>query len=420
MKLVSLFTGPGGLDIGLEAAGFETVAAVEMDADAVQTLRLNRDWPVLDRDIHDITSRQLLSVSGLREGELDLLAGGPPCQPFSKSGYWARGDSRRLEDPRASTLEAYLRVLRDLKPRAFLLENVAGLAYQSKSEGLDLLRATIESINREHGTSYSFQIALLNAASYGVPQLRERIFIIGHREGGEFSFPKPTHALPSNGSSQTKLKLDNGHLEPFLTTWDAIGDLEDDDDPELIIGGRWAALLPSIPEGQNYLWHTDRGGGEPLFGWRRRYWSFLLKLAKDLPSWTITAQPGSAIGPFHWKNRRLSSRELCRLQTFPPTYQIYGSRSSAQRQLGNAVPSALAEVLGLEIRRQLLDSPKTRRRAPRLVLQRRRPIPPPEPLQPLPPEYRDLIGQHAAHPGTGQGYAAVRREAVLQASADQE
>lgn len=419
MKLVSLFTGPGGLDLGLEAAGFETVAAVEMNPDAVQTLRLNRPWPVLDEDIHHVSSKQLLSVSGLREGELDLLAGGPPCQPFSKSGYWAHGDSRRLEDPRASTLEAYLRVLRDLKPRAFLLENVAGLAYERKSEGLDLLRATIDSINREYGTSYSFQMALLNAASYGVPQLRERIFIIGHREGRDFSFPKPTHALPS-GSSQIELSLENGHLQPFLTTWDAIGDLEDDDDPELAISGRWAALLPSIPEGQNYLWHTDRGGGEPLFGWRRRYWSFLLKLAKDLPSWTITAQPGSAIGPFHWKSRRLSARELCRLQTFPADYRIFGSRSSAQRQLGNAVPSALAEVLGAEIRSQLLDRPQERRRAPRLSLRRRRPIPAAEPIQPLPPEYHDLIGHHAPHPGTGQGYAAVRRELVAQASADQE
>src|SRR6185312_12245754 len=109
--------------------------------------------------------------------------------------------------------------------------------------------------------------------------------------------------------------------------------------------GKWADLLPSIPPGMNYLWHTDRGGGEPLFGWRRRYWSFLLKLAPDQPSWTIQAQPGPATGPFHWDNRRLTGREMARLQTFPDDIQITGSLADAQRQIGNAVPSLLAEVL---------------------------------------------------------------------------
>src|SRR5262249_20870024 len=127
-------------------------------------------------------------------------------------------------------------------------------------------------------------------------------------------------------------------------------DLSDD----LEVRGKWAELLPSIPEGQNYLWHTSRGEGLPLFGWRRRYWNFLLKLAKDRPSWTIQAQPGPAVGPFHWKNRRLSTRELCRLQTFPDNVSIIGDRGSIQRQVGNAVPSLLAEVLARAIRYQLL------------------------------------------------------------------
>ena len=88
----------------------------------------------------------------------------------------------------------------------------------------------------------------------------------------------------------------------------------------LTVGGKWADLLPTIPEGQNYLWHTNRGGGSQLFGWRTRYWSFLLKLAKNLPSWTIQAHPGSSIGPFHWRNRKLSVPEMCRLQTFPTAW----------------------------------------------------------------------------------------------------
>ena len=98
------------------------------------------------------------------------------------------------------------------------------------------------------------------------------------------------------------------------------------------------ALLPTIPEGQNYLWHTERGGGEPLFGWRRRYWSFLLKLAKDLPSWTIQAQPGPATGPFHWDNRRLSVREMARMQTFPDNVVIKGEYAPGTCSASLAMP----------------------------------------------------------------------------------
>jgi DNA (cytosine-5)-methyltransferase 1 len=405
-KVISLFTGAGGLDLGLEAAGFETAVAVEMDADAAATLRANRDWPVIERDVHSVSSRELLEVAGLKEGEADLLAGGPPCQPFSKSGYWSTGDAKRLEDPRSSTLDAYLRVLRDVKPRAFLLENVAGLAYRGKDEGLELLRRTLERLNDELGTSYSFHCSLLNACDHGVPQERERVFIVGHREGAAFRFPAPTHARPP-ADPVVELSRRAAQLEPCATAWDAIGDLEDDDDPTLRASGKWAALLPSIPEGGNYLHHTDRGGGLPLFGWRRRYWSFLLKLSKRLPSWTITAQPGSAIGPFHWKNRRLSARELCRLQTFPDGYRVAGGRASWQKQIGNAVPSALAEVLGLEIRRLLGQGGA--RRHPRLLPPRRSPVPPPERVRPVPRRYRELCGEHEAHPGTGLGYGARSR-----------
>lgn len=109
-------------------------------SEAVETLQENRDWPVIDRDIHTVTSNELLRTASLKESEADVLIGGPPCQPFSKSGYWASGDTLRLDDPRAGTLGAYLRVLRDILPRVFLLENVPGLAYRSKSEGLELIK----------------------------------------------------------------------------------------------------------------------------------------------------------------------------------------------------------------------------------------------------------------------------------------
>ena len=408
LQVISLYTGAGGLDLGLESAGFETSIAVEFEPDCVRTLKANRRWPVIDRNIHDVPTREILDNAGLKEGEADLLAGGPPCQPFSKSGYWAKGDAGRLDDPRASTLEAYLRVLRDSKPKAFLLENVAGLAYRKKDEGLDLLRTTIDQINDQVETCYSFTGALLKAADYGVPQERERFFIIGHREGVEFSFPAPTHH-PRKVTSRADL-LSYENLEPYRTAWDAIGDLEDDDDPTLKMTGKWAELLPSIPEGQNYLYHTDRGDGLPLFGWRRRYWSFLLKLSKSLPSWTITAQPGSAIGPFHWKSRRLSLPELCRLQTFPDGYKIVGNRVSYQRQLGNAVPSALAEILGLEIKKML--GRRVRSEVLKLLPSRRLPVPPPERTMRVPAKYRHLVGEHSAHPGTGKGYGALERDAT--------
>ncbi|MCP4896166.1 MAG: DNA cytosine methyltransferase [bacterium] len=404
-KVISLYTGAGGLDLGFEAAGFEVACAVEMDDEAVVTLRKNRDWPVIHRDIHEVPSCEILTEGHLEAGEADALIGGPPCQPFSKSGYWANGDTLRLDDPRAGTVAAYLRVLRDTLPKTFFLENVPGLAYRGKSEGIELIERTIEQINRERGVEYSLRYQQLNAAHYGVPQVRERVIVVGSRDGTIFDFPTPTHSEIDGARELLP-------VEPWMTTWDSIGDLEDDDNPELAVRGKWSDLLPSIPEGENYLWHTDRGGGESIFGWRRRYWSFLLKLSKQRPSWTIQAQPGPAVGPFHWKSRRLSARELCRLQTFPDDYQINGGITAVQRQLGNAVPAALAEVVARKMRHQLLGDEIDL--APTLIPDRREPVPAPEPMAPIHPDYHHLIGDHEAHPGTGMGYAAQERRTARQ------
>ena len=139
----------------------------------------------------------------------------------------------------------------------------------------------------------------------------------------------------------------------------------------------------------------------PLFGWRRRYWSFLLKLAKDRPSWTLQAHPGPATGPFHWESRRLSVEEMARLQTFPTNVRFAGNGLSIQRQLGNAVPSLLAEILGREIRSQLLAAPITGPH--KLAIPLNRPIPPPERVQPIPRKYGVYLGNHSAHPGEGCG-----------------
>lgn len=401
-KVISLFSGAGGLDYGFEAAGFETGVAVEMSSACCETLRANRKWPVIERDIFEVSSKEMLEAAGLKKGEAGLLIGGPPCQPFSKSGYWAKGDAARLDDPRANTLGAYLRVLEETLPRAFLLENVEGLAYRGKDEGLRLLLDVIAKINKRTKSNYQPTFKVLNAADFGVPQVRKRLIMIASREGTTFDFP-------SNGFNAVGTQLSLFNSPPLRrTAWDAIGDVTPDPNEDLDLTGRWADLLPSIPEGHNYQWHTDRMGGEPLFGWRRHFWSFLLKLAKDQPSWTIQAQPGPASGPFHWNNRRLSMRELCRLQTFPDDVSIVGNRTSVQRQVGNAVPSLLGEILGRAIRVQLLDLPLPRGGL-RLLPPSRNPTPAAEPLKRVPRRFLARRGKFTAHPGTGLGNGAQQR-----------
>lgn len=409
MKVLSLFTGAGGLDIGLERAGFTIAGCVEADRVCQLTLKTNRpSWSRLEPgDIHTHRPADILSAFKLKAREATLLAGGPPCQPFSKSGQWRHGAPLRMTDPRARTLRAYLDVLGAALPEAMLLENVIGLNATRKRvnqryEGLDVLRAGLERINKRHGTGYEPIPLLIDAADYGVPQHRHRVFVFAARDGSTLSLQPPTHgpiARAANGRAA---------VERYLTAWDAIGHLDDAEyDSSLRALGKWAELLPSIPEGANYLHHTDRGEGEPLFGWRRRYWSFLLKLAKDRPSWTLQAQAGSATGPFHWHSRRLSTREMARLQCFPDDWALEGGATSGRRQLGNAVPPPIGQMLGLEIRRQILGQkphPK-----PSLIPARRADRPDPEPALPVPEKYLALRHTQEAHPGPGLGPGALAR-----------
>jgi DNA (cytosine-5)-methyltransferase 1 len=297
-----------------------------------------------------------------------------------------------MRDPRASsTIQAYLRIVGKIRPNVLLFENVAGFAFRERDEGYASLVRGLRRINRQHGTRYEPQLIKINAADFGVPQLRERIFVVAHHRGRTLAMPTATHG-PDSPSKQ-----------PYTTAWDAIADLNQEL-PELVAQGRWADLLPSIPEGKNYLWHTPGKGGLPLFGWRTKYWSFLLKLAKNLPAWTISASPGPAAGPFHWRNRMLSSRELCRLQTFPDHYSIVGNRREAHRQIGNAVPPTIGELIGLQIRRQLLRH-KSAPTQLKLVTRHRLDCPNPEPLSAVPHSFTLLTGDHKPHPGTGKGPA---------------
>lgn len=398
---ISLFSGAGGLDLGFETAGFEIAACLENDLHARRTLCLNRpDWRLIgDGDVTAAKPAEILGIAGLRPTEPDVLLAGPPCQPFSKSAYWSAGETRRMDDPRARTIRSLMNFVEALLPRALVVENVRGIAYRSKNEGVAAIKERLNQINERHGTSYVSFEAHLNAVMFGVPQIRERLFLIAFRDGTQFNVPLTTHGQ------------DAPHLLPFPTAWDAIGDLvvEEKDFTALMPKGKWAPLLPSIPEGQNYLYHTDRGGGMPLFGWRTRYWSFLLKLSKHLPSWTLQADPGPATGPFHWDNRLLSVAEMKRLQTFPDDYQIYGNYRVARRQLGNAVPPAMAEAVARRLRSILIEetyspllSLSTASRPGRFVV---RPVLP----DVVPEPYWQLRGRHAEHPGPGAGPGARTR-----------
>lgn len=397
---ISLFSGAGGLDCGLSAAGFKSVVSLDMDSVCAESLSANRCGEVLSGDVARFSAADLLSAAGKRCGEIDVLTAGPPCQPFSKSANWRHGAPRGLQDPRAETLKHMLRLIEGMLPRVVLFENVPGFGGTGPRAGLDFLSAKIARINKRHGTGYRLNSFLVDAANYGVPQHRKRLIVVLDREGRSFEMPPPSHGLS----------------RPFVTAWDAIGDLDRRKaDPELSVRGRWADLLPSIPEGENYLWHTDRGGGLPLFGYRTRYWSFLLKLAKARPAWTLPASPSQNTGPFHWRNRLLSVEEMARLQSFPDSWKFAGTRVQQVKQIGNAVPPLLAEVIGLEIRKQLLAS-RPSQRPPKLLGTSTRRLPPPEPAQPVERAYLALIGSHCAHPGHGKGPGAKRR--ILEAQAD--
>jgi DNA (cytosine-5)-methyltransferase 1 len=228
-----------------------------------------------------------------------------------------------------------LRVLDEARPRAFLLENVYGLAYRNhNARWLRLLLDTFESLK------YRVAWNVLLAADFGVPQRRQRVFIVGTLDCKP-ALPEPTHSGPH------ETRIWDETLPPHRTTLQAIGDIAGRDDlaePDEAVNGKYGHLLPAIPPGDNYLFYTrKRGHSKPLFEWRTRYWSFLLKLDPRQPAPTIQAQPGPYVGPFHWENRRLRLPEILRLQTFPEDWRIHGSRRSAQMQVGNAVPPLLAE-----------------------------------------------------------------------------
>ncbi len=348
---VGLFTGAGGLDLGVEQAGYSLLAAVESDPTAVATMNRNRArfFPHLAEvhplDITKLDPGHLMRDIGVGPGEIDLLVGGPPCVAFSKSGFHLEYKRAGL-DPRANLLEDYVRFLGALRPKAYLMENVFGLAYRNQARAFfERLQAGIT------GHGYSCTYAVLNAADYGVPQNRQRLFVVGARRGRDLGLPAPTHW----GEHERRVRtLYASVLSPHVTAREALDGLATEPEPGESVGGKYGHLLAEIPPGRNYLHYTaHEGHPEPLFEWRSRYWTFLLKLSPDRPAPTIQGQPGPYVGPFHWENRRLRVPELRRLHGFPDDYEFAGSRREIQLQIGNAVPPPLARVVARAISGQL-------------------------------------------------------------------
>lgn len=326
------------MDLGLTRAGFEIVFANDNEplcAESHKSNDLSENFVLAP--VEDLDESHFEAI--LQEGTVDLVAGGPPCPPYSKSRFYRKDKPRALDDPVGdATLNGYLKTLEIVRPRAFLFENVAGFSYKVHREALEALIAAVSDLG------YTSEWQVLNAADYGVPQRRERFFMIGTRDGIDLRFPKPTH------SEQPEATLLDENPEPWVTTGDAIGDLdteENADDEGHFAGGQHHDLLVEVPPGDNYLYFTEkRGHPDPKFEWRSRYWSFLLKLTPDEPSWTIQARRSNNMGPFHWRNRILRIEEVKRLQTFPDEFELAGTIDQQWRQVGNAVPPLLAQRLG--------------------------------------------------------------------------
>ena len=332
MKLISLFAGCGGLDLGFKKAGFEIVWANEYDKTIYPTHNLNFPETKMDtRSIRDIPSSELPL-------EVDGVIGGPPCPPYSQTRHYLIGKKGGFEDEKAGfAVPEYFRAIKEIRPKAFLFENVDGFTFKTYQEPMSFLKEQSELLG------YNITYRVINAANYGVPQTRKRFICVGlKKELGTYAFPNETH---SQNGADGKLK--------WVTCGEALYDTDNitKEEETQRPGSKDYELLVGIPAGKNYLFYTEHEGHpEPKFKWKSRYWTFLLKLTPDRPSWTIQASFSNNQGPFHWRNRFLRISEIKRLQTFDDDYILCGDMKEQWRQVGNAVPSKLANVIAETIK----------------------------------------------------------------------
>lgn len=339
-RVLSFFTGAGGLDLGFEQAGFQTVYATDHDPDSCATLRLNAGEHLNPNIIIECADILKIEPSGLPK-DIDLVIGGPPCQSFSASGRRAGGAAGRL-DQRGNLFEAYCRIIAEVQPKAFVFENVRGILGTNKGEDWRTIVTAFGMLG------YTISYRLLDALDYGAPQQRERMFLVGHKLGREFMFPEPTHG-PDSLTGQ-----------PHVTAGMAlkgVSQIEDLDGLRLR-NGKYSHLLEEVPPGQNYLFFTaKRGHPKPIFAYRSRFSDFLYKASPEAPIKTLIASPGKYTGPLHWDNRYFSITEYKRLQGFPDSYRFSGVRTDIVRQIGNSVSPKIAYQLALAIAAQVWEQP---------------------------------------------------------------
>ena len=341
-KIVSIFSGVGGIDFGFEKAGFKTVFASDIWDRACDSLKVNfPESEIICDSIENIDFKKIKQKHEIIDG----LVGGPPCPPFSKSRFYRKEKERGIDDEDGfMTVSNYFRAIEELNPKFFFFENVHGFVFKPHQSALEL----VEKESKKLG--YKIFHDVVNAADYGVPQTRQRFICIGVKENMEdFVFPKQTHSDP--------IKSVEGTM-PWLTCGDILNDIDFDlpEDENMEAGSKHKDLLKLVPPGDNYLFFTtERNHPNPIFKWRSRYWSFLLKLSPNRPSWTIQASHSNNMGPFHWKNRFLRIEEIKRIQTFEDKHIFLGNFREQWRQVGNAVPPKLAYVFAKEIQKQYFN-----------------------------------------------------------------
>lgn len=368
--VIDLFCGAGGLSEGLRQAGLDPRVAVDFDKNAIATYKANHpNAETILGDVSEVTGEQLKRLAG--SDDIDLIAGGPSCQGFSTHG------KRIQDDPRNFLFKHFVRLVDEVRPKMFLMENVRGMLTYSKG----YFKKQIEEAFEEIG--YRTAFAQVCAADYGVPQLRHRVLFIGTRiEDIELNFPKPTH-----GDGQIGLK-------PYVTVEEAIGDIPlmsgdfktdvrtyasepKSDFQRYARQGNDNALTLHIAnslseQAQRIARHVKQGKGlrsVPLDVMPDRFkkmrtigngalrsdcTTLYHRLNPARPSYTITCYYRNvASGPFlhPWEDRSLSHREAARLMSFPDHYKFAGANFT--RQIGNAVPVLMAKAVGLEILRSL-------------------------------------------------------------------
>ena len=313
--VISLFAGCGGSSLGYKWAGYKELLAIDFDENAHETFKLNFDCPAWLRDVREVTSNEILDFCKIKKGELDVLDGSPPCQGFSTAG------KRKICDSRNDLFEHFVRLINELQPKVFLMENVSGQV-KGKMKGL-----FIEIMKQLKSTGYIVKCKRMNSMWYGVPQSRERMIYIGTRPdvGKEPSYPEP--------------------INNIITVRKAIGDLENTEknNRKKCTEGL-LKYAERLKQGEAASKYHPTGS---LFG--------LQRLHPNRPAPTIIKSAGTGLLHYSDNLKFLSVNELKVLCSFPITFKLSDIRSLAIDRLGNAVMPKFMEVVANHIKMEILN-----------------------------------------------------------------